>query len=272
MKEYITLIIKGFFIGIAKIIPGVSGAVLAISLNVYDMGLNAITNFFSNTKKNFLILLFLFVGIVFSIIFFSKIINFCIKEYYFITMLFFLGLILGGIKNITSKIVYNKINITLIFFSLLITISMFFFNFDNTYIIKNNFIDYLVFFGAGFLEALGTVVPGISATALLLLCGLYEIIILMLSNLTNINFIILSLNILLPFTLGLIFGIIIISIIISYFINNYCEKTYSIILGVFLSTILLITIKTFSVSFTFLELLYGIVLFFLGLFFSLILD
>ena len=40
------LVIKGFLIGMAKIIPGVSGAVLAISLGIYDKCIKAITNFF----------------------------------------------------------------------------------------------------------------------------------------------------------------------------------------------------------------------------------
>ena len=46
----IKLILKGFLIGIGKIIPGFSGALLAISFNVYDKLINSITNFFSNKK------------------------------------------------------------------------------------------------------------------------------------------------------------------------------------------------------------------------------
>ena len=39
MKENIKLILKGFIIGLGKIIPGVSGAMLAITLGVYETGL-----------------------------------------------------------------------------------------------------------------------------------------------------------------------------------------------------------------------------------------
>ena len=52
----IILFIKGLLIGIGKIIPGVSGAVLAIILKVYDDGIDAIVNFFYNPKKNILFL------------------------------------------------------------------------------------------------------------------------------------------------------------------------------------------------------------------------
>ena len=50
------LILKGFIIGIGKIIPGVSGAMLAITLGVYDKAILAITDFTSDKKKNFKLL------------------------------------------------------------------------------------------------------------------------------------------------------------------------------------------------------------------------
>ena len=41
-----------FIIGIGKILPGISGAFLAIILKVYDKGLNAIIHFNKNAKGN----------------------------------------------------------------------------------------------------------------------------------------------------------------------------------------------------------------------------
>jgi len=48
------LILKGFLIGIGKIIPGVSGSLLAISLGVYDKAINSLVNLFNNFKENFI--------------------------------------------------------------------------------------------------------------------------------------------------------------------------------------------------------------------------
>ena len=45
--------LKGFIIGIGKIVPGVSGAMLAITLGVYDKAIQAFTGFTSDIKKNF---------------------------------------------------------------------------------------------------------------------------------------------------------------------------------------------------------------------------
>ena len=41
--KYLSLILKGFIIGIAKIIPGVSGAVIAISFGIYEKLINIIS-------------------------------------------------------------------------------------------------------------------------------------------------------------------------------------------------------------------------------------
>ena len=51
------LFFKSFIIGIAKIIPGVSGAMLAVNFSIYDKLINAITNFFSDKKNNLKFLL-----------------------------------------------------------------------------------------------------------------------------------------------------------------------------------------------------------------------
>ena len=46
MKNFI----KGFIVGIGKIIPGVSGAMLAISMGIYDKSIEYICNFKNNKK------------------------------------------------------------------------------------------------------------------------------------------------------------------------------------------------------------------------------
>ena len=73
------LILKGFIVGIGKIIPGVSGSMLAITLGVYERVLEAITNFFSNPKQNIKLLVNFSFGLFLAIIFFSKLILFSLN-------------------------------------------------------------------------------------------------------------------------------------------------------------------------------------------------
>ena len=93
MKENIRLIVKGLIIGLGKIIPGVSGGMLAISLGVYEKGLDALSHFFRNVKENTKFLCLLGLGILISVVLMSKLIKFSLDNYYLPTMLLFIGLI-----------------------------------------------------------------------------------------------------------------------------------------------------------------------------------
>lgn len=263
----ITLFIKGIIIGIGKIIPGVSGAVLAIILKVYDEGLNSIINFFKNPKQNILFLTQIGLGILVGIILFSNIINYTLTNYYVITMLFFIGLIIGGIPSILKEVdkkdyIYSLI--TIILFTI-ISIT----NINNNYLITNTYKDYLVFFLGGITEALGTVIPGLSSTALLLILGIYNTLI---TKISNISKLIIDLKILLPFTIGLIIGLILISKLIIYLLNKHKKKTYSIIIGLLISSIITLIIKTFIITPSLIELLIGLLLMILGIIISNILG
>ena len=68
------LLLKGFIVGIAKIIPGVSGAMLAISLGIYEDSIKAINNIFKNPIKSILYLTPIGIGVLMAITIFSKII------------------------------------------------------------------------------------------------------------------------------------------------------------------------------------------------------
>lgn len=186
--------IKGFVIGIGKIVPGVSGAMLAISLGVYDKAIYYICNFKNDIKNSFKYLFPLGVGIIISIVLFSKVISLCLNKYYVITMLFFIGLIIGGIPDILNKV--NKNNYYISIISCIVFTGITIFNVNNSYIIKNNFIDFVVYFISGMIETIGTIVPGVSGTALLMIIGTYDSIIYAVGNITNIK-------LLIPFIFGM---------------------------------------------------------------------
>ena len=262
MKRYLILILKGFIIGIGKILPGISGAFLAIILKVYDKGLNAIIHFNKNAKENIYILSSLMIGIILSIIIFSKILTLLIKKSEFLVMIFFIGLILGTVKNITKEIKNN--NYIIIIVTIILFTGIMFMSGEKIYIMKYNYKDYITFFCGGLLEAIGTVVPGVSSTALLLLMGIYQIIISLFANITNLEIVMNSFNIILPFLFGLILGIYIVSLLISKLFCHYKNTTYNIILGIFISTIISLTYQTLTKLSTTHELIIGIPLLLVG--------
>ena len=101
-------ILKGMIIGLGKIIPGVSGSVLAISLGIYEKCIDIISNIKKELKYNIKFIFLLCIGISLGIICGSKIICFLLDSFYFPTMCLFIGLISSSIKYIVKKIKTKK--------------------------------------------------------------------------------------------------------------------------------------------------------------------
>ena len=183
------LFFKGIIIGIAKIIPGVSGAIVAINFNVYEKLVDALTNFFPNWKANLKFLIILFMGILLSLIFASKFILFLLMKIPFITLMFFIGLLIGGSYNFGKSLTYNykTIIIGLLFFLGFTILSLL--NINNNYILGNHFRDNIIFFLGGIIEIMASIFPGISATSLLMLLGIYQHVLELISNIINISYI-----------------------------------------------------------------------------------
>ena len=62
--KFIIDIVKGIFVGVANIIPGVSGGTMAVSMGIYDRMISAITNLFKQFKKSVISLLPIGIGCV----------------------------------------------------------------------------------------------------------------------------------------------------------------------------------------------------------------
>lgn len=254
---------KGFIVGIGKIIPGVSGAMLAMSLGIYDKAISSINNFRENKKENIKFLFPIVIGIILSIIIFSKIIDYSLTKFYLETMLLFVGLVIGGIPSIIKKTDRRDTAIVIVTFLFFVLISIA--NINNSYIINNNFIDYLMFFISGFLEAIGSVVPGISSTAMLMILGTYQTIISSIGSIANVSMFIQNIKIIIPFVLGLLIGLVLTVKLIDYLFKRYKEKIYSFILGVLSANIVLLIIKALKYPVNLLELAIGLCLMVLGI-------
>jgi len=212
-------------IGLGKILPGVSGSILAIRLNVYEDIIISLSKLFNNFKTNIIFLTKLGLGILLSIIIGSKLISHLLNNYYNITVYIFALLLLTGIPVIIKEVKnYVLVIITLIIYILIMYLP----NIN----ISTNY--YLI----GFIEAFTTIIPGISGTALLMSFGIYDEYLDIFSNIYMFEF-----NKLIPFVLGLSIGGIIIIRFIDYCLKRYRDKTYSVILGLLIGSIFIMIIK-----------------------------
>lgn len=258
MKQGAILTLKGIMIGIGKIIPGVSGSLLAIILNVYEECLDRISNLFKNLKDNIYYLGCLGIGILISIILGSRILIYLLNNHYFNTMALILGLILGLLPGLFHKTKIQKKKDIIIFLFPAILIYLL----ETLNISKNNTIhpSYIMVVVIGFLEALTTIIPGISGTATFMILGLYDFVLELFSN---------PFTIYLPFfILGLVIGIFLISRIITYLLKKYPNEIYLIILSLTISSLFVLLKKTLMIKYTIFNFLVASFLFLLGSIFS----
>ena len=256
----IQLIIKGFIVGIGKIIPGVSGSMLAISMGIYEKALDCISHFFRHIKENIFFLGNLCAGILFAILLFSHIIHWSLENYYFEVMLLFIGLILGTMPSVYGTIKGQKRTIYRIFLFLLATTFVFLLT-----LVKNNNVSIqqntnLHFILIGLIDAITMIIPGISGTAVLMILGYYDLFIKLFVEFSLVSTIF--------FGIGLMIGVISVSKIMGYFLSKHKASTYYVILGFSLSSLLVLLINTLKTPHTLFSLIIGIILIILGYFLS----
>ncbi|MCK4551399.1 MAG: DUF368 domain-containing protein [Tenericutes bacterium] len=241
---FFELILKGFFIGIAFIIPGLSGGTLAIYLGVYEKLLHSIGNIFKEFKKSIKFLFPVFLGIGISVILLAKLFSILIEWNSFIVLLFFIGLIIGGVKPIYKKASTNKLTLSsslsfLISFSLIILLVVFEKTGEATGIdyININFKNLLLVFFIGMAASMTMIVPGISGSALLLVLGYYTAIVSnVVGNIFDFSSILYNLEVIIPFTLGAAVSIILFSKIIEYCFKRFHSQSYYAVLGFILAS------------------------------------
>ncbi len=253
--KFLINVIKGIIIGIGKVIPGVSGSILANSLGVYEKGLEILSNVKTKFLKNIKFIVSIGLGIMIAMVFGSKAIVFLLNQYYLITIFCFIGMIIGGIKpdleRCLQKFSKKNLVILLICFFAIILLSVVKFK-------GNNHSNVLTYFFSGIVEAISTIVPGISGTALLMLIGTYDEVMLIFANLFNWSYMINNLIILLPFLFGLIIGVMIVSKILNYLLKNYKAETNYAIIGFSFASIILLFFQTLEKKYTIVEILISI--------------
>lgn len=266
--EFLILFLKGFIIGIAKIIPGVSGALIAISFGIYEKALKAIGNFFKNPIDNFLFLFPIGLGVLLSISLTSSLIIYLINNYYLSTMLLFIGLIIGGIPNLIENLNIKKINfkhiLILIFtFSLVFLISLV--GNQNFFIeTTNHFTNFILFFIIGIIDAMTMIIPGISGTAVMMILGCYNLLLSFLESLTSVSNILNNIFKIIPYFLGIVLCVIFLSKLMTYLFNKKKEYMYWGIVGFTLSSILSLFFATFKNNYSFLETIIGLIWLYIG--------
>lgn len=266
MKDKILLVLKGFLLGIANVIPGVSGGTLALTLGIYQDLIGAISHFFKNLKKNLKFLIPLGIGMVIAILLGSKVITFCLDKFALPTTLFFIGLIVGGIPLLTKKIKGRRLkplNLAVFLLTFGIVMIMTFLNAGNNAVDLSNMsvIQFILLMIVGMVAAATMVIPGVSGSFVLMLLGYYKPIMATLGNLTDFSLLGHNILVLAPFGIGLLIGIVGIAKLIEFLLKKYEIPTYYGIVGFVTASVIGLGIGLVGVPTTTLQVLAGLVLF-----------
>ena len=269
MKKNIILALKGFVVGIANIIPGVSGGTLMITLGIYEQIIGAISHFFRNLKENIQFLIPLGIGVVLSLLLGSKVIGMSLEHYPLPTTLFFIGLILGGIPILWRKVAHEEKRVSnyIVFIITFGLIALFSFLKSGDVAVSLDHLtigSYISLFLVGMVAASTMIIPGISGSFMLMLLGYYTPIINTIRSITDFSVLGHNVSVLLPFGIGAVVGIIVIAKIIEFFIQKYETKTYYGVLGFVLASIIAIILPLVDMNMTVLEIMISIVTCVLG--------
>lgn len=231
--DFLTGFLKGVAMGAGAIAPGVSGGALAVIFGLYDKITNFIAHINRNFKRNLVFFIPIGIGGVVGILAFSRIIEFLFLNYETEVRYAFVGLMLGTLPTVIKEA--NKKGFKQIYlapFIIALTLTLIF-----TYL-ENNTINIINEAGTspihiaiyGLIIGFGTIIPGISASIILMYMGAYEIVISAISNL----------HLLFIFYLGI--GFILSILVFAKLISMLFEKAYSVtyytIVGLVLGSII----------------------------------
>ena len=278
-------VIKGILIGVANIIPGVSGGTMMVSMGVYEKIIGVINNLFKDIKKSILTLLPLGIGMVLGVAVFSFIIPWTLEVYPFPTSFCFIGLILGGVPAIVKpakeSLAKEGKSISLahiVAFAFFFVLAVGMAAMNETQSTSANFdlnpLFMFMIFLVGMVAAATMVIPGVSGSLVLMILGFYAGIMDAISGFIASVFafnwaqILYYVGILAPFGIGVIVGIFAVAKLIEWLFAKFPSITYSGILGLIVASPIAIVIKMGHNNINILTIIIGIILLVVGTWFT----
>ena len=254
-------ILKGMVIGIANIIPGVSGGTMMVAMGIYDKLIHCITHIFKEFKKSVLFLLPIAVGMVIAVVGSSFGIEMLFAKFPMQTNLLFVGLVIGGLPAIWKKVKGKSIRsghllVFLVFLAFVVGMAFLGETDGKAADVSFTLINVLKLFGIGVIASATMVIPGVSGSMVLMLLGYYNTIISAISDFFralaafDLDGILVGIGILAPFGIGVVIGVLAIAKLIEFIFNKFPLYAYWAIIGLIVASPIAIIAKAGPLSFT----------------------
>ena len=254
MLNWFLDVLRGMVIGLANVIPGVSGGTMMVSMGIYDKLIWSINHLFKKFKECVKILLPYGVGMVVAVLLGAVGLKVAFAKFPLPTNTLFIGLILGSLPFILKEIRGEKIGwqgvlIFVLFFALVVGLKIV--EAENSTEIRLSVLEIIKLFLLGAIASATMVIPGVSGSMMLKTLGYYEPIVTgaipaLLKGLTARDWGMVGHNVgvLLPFGLGIVFGIFAIAKLIEFLMKKWKGRTYCAILGMVAASPVVILMDT----------------------------
>jgi len=251
---YLLDILKGVIIGVANIIPGVSGGTMMVTMGIYDKLISSITGLFRHFKESVMTLLPYAIGMVIGIVGPAFLIEYLFEHFAFATSMAFIGLIMGGIpiilNRITGKRLCTKNSIAFILMFALIIALKFLGNTGGEVSLEHmNAILLIQLFFVGVIAAATMVIPGVSGSMVLMLLGFYNPVLGTVTGCVKalaafeMGLVFQYALVLIPFGIGVLIGIFAVAKLIEVLIKKQEAMTFSGILGLIIASPIVILME-----------------------------
>lgn len=263
-------ILKGIVIGIANIIPGVSGGTMMVSMGIYDKLIHCITHLFSEFKKSVAFLFPIAIGMVIAIVGSSFGLEYLFAKFPIPTNLLFIGLIVGGLPAIWENVKGSKIKVGhiiafLLFFVVVAGLAIMGESEGKAADLTFNAINVIKLLGVGVVASATMVIPGVSGSMMLMLMGYYNPVLETITDFIRalVSFdmkgILQGCTVLIPFGIGIVVGIFAIAKLVEIIFEKFPLYAYWAIIGLIVaSPVAIVAMGDFS-AFGLVNALVGIV-------------
>lgn len=270
-------IVQGAVVGVANIIPGVSGGTMLVAMGLYDRLIHAITHLRSEFKKSLELLFPILIGAGLAIVILSRLFEFLFEYYPIPTNFAFCGLIAGSLPFIFEKVKGHKVTIGkvipfFIFFAIVVGMALLGETDGKAADVSFNFINVTKLLGVGIIAAATMVIPGVSGSMMLMLMGYYNTILKSINQFIDallafdLQDIFVQCGILVPFGIGVVLGIFLIAKLIEILFARAEIHAYYAIIGLIMASPIAILLGIDWNGWTILQVTLGIFFFIAGWF------
>lgn len=268
-------ILRGVVIGLANIIPGVSGGTMMVSMGIYDTIIGCINSLFKDFKRCVKVLWPYAVGMALGILGLAKLITYLLGTFPLQTNLTFIGLIFGGLPVIFAKTKGERkgaagVIAFIAAFALVIGLQIVGEGNGQDAAITLSLVQIVILFVMGVIASATMVIPGVSGSMMLMLLGYYNPIVGTVSRMVDallsadMSGILACCGVLVPFGLGVVIGIFAIAKLIEVLLGRFPGPTYCAILGLVAASPVAILMAMDYTGVTMISWIVGVVVFAAG--------